>query len=173
MLVKPASKPVVLSWLNPPANGGLTIKQNKTKQKKVGFGSLNQNQNPPYLLVSQPYKQGSFSCFFSLRPCFSPPIRANGSRFFNRFSTGFQQSQEMGLSMPVKHQSRIETKVCPICGNPRPLDWFGQELKLVDYKKDGTVRKVVRYRKYHACWKCRAVEGASELAAPPLDEVME
>lgn len=73
--------------------------------------------------------------------------------------------------MPVKHHSRIETKVCPICGNHRPLDWFGQETKLVDYKKDGRVRNVVRYRRYYACWKCRAVKGIDTLAIPPFDEV--
>lgn len=61
----------------------------------------------------------------------------------------------------------------PVCGVSRPLDWFGQEQKLVDYKKDGTVRKVVRYRKYHACWKCRATKGIDALSVPPLCEVME
>lgn len=65
MTCKPNAKPLVSGWLNPLANGRLTIKQNKTKQDEVGFGSLNQNQNPPYLLVSQLYKQGFFSCFFS------------------------------------------------------------------------------------------------------------
>lgn len=50
MQLKPDAKPVVLGWLNPLANGCLTLKQNKTKQNKAGFGSSNQNQNPPYLL---------------------------------------------------------------------------------------------------------------------------
>lgn len=88
MSIKPKAKPMVLCWINPSANGRLTIKQNNTKQDKVGFGSLNQNQNPPYLLVSQPHKQGSFSCFFSLRSCFVRPIRTTAERF----CTGFQQS---------------------------------------------------------------------------------
>lgn len=88
MFAKPKAKPVVLGVLNPLANGRLTIKQNKTKQDEVGFGSSNQNQNPPYLLVSQPYKQGSFSCFFSLRSCFVRLIRAPAKLL----STGFQQS---------------------------------------------------------------------------------
>lgn len=88
MQLKPDAKPVVSGWLNPLANGCLTIKQNKTKQNKAGFGSLNQNQNPPYLLVSQLYKQGFFSCFFSLRSCFSRLIRAPTKKL----STGFQQS---------------------------------------------------------------------------------
>lgn len=37
MQLKPDSKPVVLGWLNPLANGCLTIKQNKTKQEGVGL----------------------------------------------------------------------------------------------------------------------------------------
>lgn len=88
MTCKPNAKPLVLGWLNPLANGRLTIKQNKTKQKGAGFGSLNQNQNPPYLLVELTNKQGFFSCFFFLRSCFSRLIRAQA----NRLSTGFQQS---------------------------------------------------------------------------------
>lgn len=39
MSTKPYTKPVVLGWLNPLANGWLTIKQYKTIQDKVGFGS--------------------------------------------------------------------------------------------------------------------------------------
>lgn len=39
MIAKPKAKPVVLGVLNPLANGRLTIKQNKTKQDEVGFGS--------------------------------------------------------------------------------------------------------------------------------------
>ena len=39
MQLKPDAKPVVLGWLNPLANGCLTLKQNKTKQNKAGFGS--------------------------------------------------------------------------------------------------------------------------------------
>lgn len=37
MFAKPKAKPVVLGWLNPLANGRLTIKQNKTKQEGVGL----------------------------------------------------------------------------------------------------------------------------------------
>lgn len=96
MFAKPNAKPVVLGVLNPLANGRLTIKQNNIKQDKVGFGSLNQNQNPPYLLVSQPYKQGFFSCFFSLRSCFVRLIRAPTKKL----STGFQQS------FPQRHETR-------------------------------------------------------------------
>ena len=39
MQLKPDAKPVVLGWLNPLANGCLTLKQNKTKQNKAGFAS--------------------------------------------------------------------------------------------------------------------------------------
>jgi hypothetical protein len=98
MQLKPDAKPVVLGWLNPLANGCLTLKQNKTKQNKAGFGSSNQNQNPPYLLVSQPYKQGSFSCFFSLRSCFVRLIRAPEKRLSTGFQQSFQQWHEMGVT---------------------------------------------------------------------------
>ncbi len=98
MTCKPNAKPLVLGWLNPLANGRLTIKQNKTKQDEVGFGSSNQNQNPPYLLVSQPYKQGSFSCFFSLRSCFVRLIRATAERFYTAFQQSFPQSGELGVN---------------------------------------------------------------------------
>lgn len=98
MVTEPNIKPVVLGWQNPFANWCLTLKQNKTKQDKVGFGSLNQNQNPPYLLVSQLYKQGLFSCFFSLRSCFVRLIRAPSKRFSTRFQQSFQQRNETGVT---------------------------------------------------------------------------
>lgn len=89
MFAKPKAKPVVLGVLNPLANGRLTIKQNKIKQDEAGFGSSNQNQNPPYLLVSQPYKQGYFSCFFSLRTLPKRTDRRFRTVVFNMFSTEF------------------------------------------------------------------------------------
>lgn len=97
MTCKPNAKPLVLGWLNPLANGRLTIKQNKTKQDKAGFGSLNQNQNPPNVLVGQPIKQGFFSCFFSLLPCFVRLIRATAERFYTAFQQSFPQSGELGV----------------------------------------------------------------------------
>ena len=97
MTCKPNAKPMVLGWLNPLANGRLTIKQNKTKQDKAGFGSLNQNQNPPNVLVGQPIKQGFFSCLFSLRPCFVRLIRATAERFYTAFQQSFPQSGELGV----------------------------------------------------------------------------
>ena len=98
MQLKPDAKPVVLGCQNPLQNGGLTIKKKKKKQNKAGFGSSNQNQNPPYLLVSQPYKQGSFSCFFSLRSCFVRLIRAQEKRLSTGFQQSFQQWHEMGVT---------------------------------------------------------------------------
>ena len=53
---------------------------------------------PPYLLVSQPYKQGSFSCFFSLRSCFVRLIRAQEKRLSTGFQQSFQQWHEMGVT---------------------------------------------------------------------------
>ena len=91
MFAIPTKKPMVLGWLNPLANGWLTIRQDKTRQDKVGFGSSNQNQNPPYVLVSQPIKTDFLSWFFFLR---AHPKRENPttqSTVFNRLSTGFQQ----------------------------------------------------------------------------------
>ena len=96
MTCKPNAKPLVLGWLNPLANGRLTIKQNNTKQDKVGFGSLNQNQNPPYLLVSQPIKQGFFSCSFFLRALENAKTRVLQKLFSTGFQQSFPQSQGMG-----------------------------------------------------------------------------
>ena len=97
MTCKPNTKPLVLGWLNPLANGRLTIKQNKTKQDKAGFGSLNQNQNPPNVLVGQPIKQGFFSCFFSLRALENAKIRALQKMFSTGFQQSFPQSGELGV----------------------------------------------------------------------------
>ena len=98
MVCKPISKPVVLGWLNPLANGRLTIKQNNTKQDKAGFGSSNQNQNPPYLLVSQLHQQGCLSCFFFLRSCFARLIRAPVEQLSTGFQHSFPQWREMEVS---------------------------------------------------------------------------
>lgn len=94
MFAKPKAKPVVLGVLNPLANGRLTIKQNKTKQNMVGFGSLNQNQNPPYVLDRLTNKQVYFSCFFSLRSCFVRLIRAPTKKLSTGFQQSFQQRHE-------------------------------------------------------------------------------
>lgn len=173
MFEKPNAKPVVLGVLNPLANGCLTIKQNKTKQEEVGFGFSNQNQNPPYLLVSQPIKKGFLSWSFFLRAhprCAKPTTR---STVFNRLSTGFQQSPERRALAMFDYRNKIKTKACPVCGESRSLDWFGPELKFVEYKKDGTVRRTIRYRKYLACWKCRAAKRIKTLSPIPLSDEME
>lgn len=93
MIAKPSEKPVVLGWLNPPANGRLTIKQNKIKQDKVGLVPRTK-PNPPYLLVRLTNKQGYFSCFFSLRSCFSRLIRAPEKQISTGFQQSFQQRHE-------------------------------------------------------------------------------
>lgn len=49
MLVKPNRKPLVLEWLNPLANGWLTIRQDKTRQDKAGFWFLEPKPKPPVL----------------------------------------------------------------------------------------------------------------------------
>lgn len=72
----------------------------------------------------------------------------------------------------LDYQNNIETKTCPICGESRPLDWFGHELKHIVYKKDGTAQKTIRYRKYLACWKYRAVKHIDTLSPIPFGEVM-
>lgn len=72
--------------------------------------------------------------------------------------------------MPTFNENRVITKACPVCGIQRPLDWFGSLMKHVVYKKDGSVSSVIRYRKYHACWKCRALKGIDLLAIPPISE---
>lgn len=171
MFTKPTKKPMVLGWLNPLANGWLTIRQDKTRQDKVGFGSSNQNQNPPCSLVGQPIKKGFLSWSFFLRAhprCAKPTAR---STVFNRLSTGFQQSPERRVL--AMYQNNIKTKTCPICGDSRPLGWFGPELKFVEYKRDGTARRTIRYRKYLACWKCRAVERIGTLSPIPFSDEME
>lgn len=172
MFAKPTNKPMVLGWLNPLANGWLTIRQDKTRQDKVGFGSSNQNQNPPYSLVSQPIKEGFLSCPFFLR---AHPKRAKPtarSAVFNRLSTSFQQSPERRALAMFDYRNKVKTKACPICSESRPLDWFGPELKFVEYKKDGTIRRTIRYRKYLACWKCRAAKRINTLSRIPISDEM-
>ena len=96
MFAKPKAKPVVLGVLNPLANGRLTIKQNKTKQDEVGFGSSNQNQNPPFVLVSQPDKHGFFSCPFFCRRIENAKTRTVENEFSTAFAHSFPQSGERG-----------------------------------------------------------------------------
>lgn len=84
--VKPICKPMVSVRLNPCAKSGLTLKQNKTIQDRVGFVL---KTKPTHLLVSQPNKQGSFSCFFFLRALPKRTDRRFRTVVFNMFSTEF------------------------------------------------------------------------------------
>lgn len=70
------------------------------------------------------------------------------------------------------YRNNVETKACPVCGENRPLDWFGPELKFVEYKRDGTIRRTIRYRKYLACWRCRAVRRINTLSRIPVSDEM-
>ena len=87
MFAKPKAKPVVLGWLNPLANGRLTIKQNKTKQDRVGL-VLKTKPNPltclSVNLTSKVISLASSLCkhFRNARICDFRPL----------FSTGFPQS---------------------------------------------------------------------------------
>lgn len=73
----------------------------------------------------------------------------------------------------LDYRNNVETKTCPICGESRPLDWFGHELEHTVCKKDGTSQRVIRYRRYLACWKCRAVKRTDTLSPIPFSEVMQ
>lgn len=87
MFAKPKSKPVVLCVLNPPVNGCLTLKQNKTKQEGVGL-VLKTKPNPltclSVNLTSKVISLASSLCrhFRNARICDFRPL----------FSTGFPQS---------------------------------------------------------------------------------
>ncbi len=96
MVSKPIEKPSVSVRLNPFANGRLTIRQDKTKQDKAGFGSSNQNQNPPFVLVSQPDKHGFFSCPFFCRRIENAKTRTVENEFSTAFAHSFPQSGERG-----------------------------------------------------------------------------
>ncbi len=101
MIDKPNSKPMVLGWLNPSAKGRLTLKQNKTKQNKVGFGSPNQNQNPPFQLVGQLNMKGFLSwSFFLLEPI--ETLHANrANQVLNKFCTKFSTMAAFGAEREV------------------------------------------------------------------------
>lgn len=61
----------------------------------------------------------------------------------------------MGTYNPY-FENNIPKQRCPVCGDERPLDWFGPELKQeVRDKHTGRVVEIRRYRKYVVCWKCR------------------
>lgn len=76
----------------------------------------------------------------------------------------------MGTYNPL-FQSNVPEKTCPYCGTSRPLDWFGAELKYeVRDKRSGHVVRIIRYRKYVACWRCREIKRIRTLTDPTRQE---
>lgn len=71
------------------------------------------------------------------------------------------------------YQNKIKMKTCPICGDSRPLDWYGPEQKLIFRNKDSTIQRIIRYRKYLACWKCRAIRRIHTLSPIPINDEVE
>lgn len=72
--------------------------------------------------------------------------------------------------MPRDYQNKIEKKICPYCGDERPLDWFGRKVLKINVYNAKTHAKVetVRYRKFKACWKCRAFHPTLRKKTDPL-----
>lgn len=62
----------------------------------------------------------------------------------------------MGTYNPY-FENNVETMRCPICGDERPLDWFGRRVLHIKIRNATTHTLVheIRYRKFKACWKCR------------------
>ena len=72
----------------------------------------------------------------------------------------------MGTYNPF-FQNNVPERVCPYCGTSRPLDWFGKELKHeIRDKRTGRVTRIVSYRKYVACWRCRGIHRITTLTEP-------
>lgn len=72
----------------------------------------------------------------------------------------------MGTYNPY-FQNNVPEQVCPHCGKSYPLDWFGPELKLEERSKTtGHVVRIIRYRKYVACWRCRGIKRITTLTDP-------
>lgn len=60
------------------------------------------------------------------------------------------------------NENRIEERACPLCGLPRPLDWFGPEVAFAERDPSSQkVKRVARHRKHAACWKCRELGGSA------------
>ena len=69
----------------------------------------------------------------------------------------------------MRYENKIELVTCPFCSVKRPKDWFGPEVKANDRdEKTGKTKRVVKYRKYVGCWRCREIRGVCDLAAPPV-----
>lgn len=88
MQLKPDAKPVVLGWLNPLANGCLTIKQNKTKQDRVGL-VLKTKPNPLTCLSVNLTSKVLFLASSFCEHFRNARIGDFDPLFFNMFSTEF------------------------------------------------------------------------------------
>lgn len=72
----------------------------------------------------------------------------------------------MGTYNPY-FKNNVPEQTCPYCGKSYPLDWFGPELKHEERRKTtGHVVRVIRYRKYVACWRCRGIKRITKLTDP-------
>lgn len=63
----------------------------------------------------------------------------------------------MGQADP-NFENNLIVRVCPCCGEVRPIDWFGPEGREPVYENAEKSVKIIDYvvhRKYFACWKCR------------------
>lgn len=70
--------------------------------------------------------------------------------------------------MPTINVNRIPEHRCPICGERRPTDWFGSELKKTSVdEKTMLTKKTVRWRKYLGCWRCRELGRNTDLTPIP------
>lgn len=89
MFTKPNEKPSVLDWLNPLANGWLTIRQDKTRQDKTRWVLVPRTKTKTHrtcLLVNLSSK------VFFLGSSFCERIQSAQTRPLEaQFSTGFQQ----------------------------------------------------------------------------------
>lgn len=94
MISKPDAKPLVSGWLNPLANDRLTLKQNKTKQKEVGFGSRTKTKTHRTRLPVNPTSEVPFlASSFARR--FAKSRRARAKNDFQQvFNNVFNSSQE-------------------------------------------------------------------------------
>lgn len=107
MNAKPIQKPSVMPSVNPCGTSRLNIRQDKTRQdNKAGFGSQNQNQNPPNLLAGQPYERVCFSWFFSLRFASAERHLVSSETFSTSYQQSFPQSSKEDEGCGTKTSSR-------------------------------------------------------------------
>lgn len=73
----------------------------------------------------------------------------------------------------MRYENKLAFERCPFCGAQRSADWFGPELRAdVRDEKTGKVKRVIRYRKYVGCWRCRELRGHRGLRMPPVSEAL-